>query len=403
MSPVRHVRDDGVVEHLEIRGIRPPAPTLPGAVRVIHGQRGGSGRRIGIVWHMLSGGGVETVNKGLAQALSREKWTVDGIVLRADEKYLDDARAFDDFVVLNAPWETPGLDTPLREMEGFQSLLIERNYDALIMSNCYSPFFVAKQHGTPIVEIWHGLGGWNAWRLPSDRIVAVSEATLRTIEPARPQHAPATIIHNGVDPERWAQVRGQRKAARKWFGIDKRSPVMLFCGRFSDEKRPGDAMRAFVLARKRNPDLKLLMVGTVFGGWNEHYIEMGQQIGLNWGVDAWHYELARDEVGQAYAASDVLVHTSTTEGFPMVVLEAMAAGLPVVSTYAGGTAEALEGVGYQAEVGNVRDLAEGIDSVLMRPQLRKAMAAAGQAKILREFTLKHQAEQYDAVLEELLS
>jgi glycosyltransferase involved in cell wall biosynthesis len=95
---------------------------------------------------------------------------------------------------------------------------------------------------------------------------------------------------------------------------------------------------------------------------------------------------------------------SFTEGLPNVVLEAFAAGVPVVATAVGGSPELVEdGVnGYLVPAGDAKALARRIMDVLSFPANQRAMGQEGREKVTREFTFQIQARQYRRLFEELM-
>lgn len=401
--------------HRTAMGEARPAPVTrwrstaaPGTVgpepRVLRGRRGGEGRRIGIFWSYLCGGGVETVNRDIADSLPRDEYIADAFVWQAEPTFLGLADSFDELVVLDQPFEPVGDErvgpfTPVERCASFQRFLMERRYDLFIMSCCWAPMWVVHMHGIPIIEYWHGFGLWNGWDMPSQAVVAVSETTLGQIEAIRPHHAPATVIRNAVDADRYAHVRERRAEARARLGLRAEAPVVLYCGRFSGEKRPEDAMRAFVRAREEKPDLQLLMVGTIMCGWEEYWLDLGRQIGLNWGVDAVRTVLSHDDIGLALAAADVMLHPSEWEGLGMVLLEGLAAGLPIVSTCAGGCGEVLDGVAVKVGVGDTEAMAREVNRLLGDAEACERMRQDGQRRVREEFTLEEQGRKLEGVIE----
>ena len=373
------------------------------APRVIKGGRGGRGKRIGIFWSFLCGGGVETVNRDIADRLPRDQYIVDAFVWQAEETFVGLAESFDELVVLDQPFEPIGQPgsgpfTPIEQCASFQKLLTERHYDLFIVSCCWAPFWLVHMHGIPIIEFWHGFGCWNGFDMPSQAIVAVSQTTRGQIEAIRPSHAPVTVIRNAVEADRYAGASARRGEARKRFGLPPEAPVVLYCGRFSAEKRPQDAMAAFVKARETRPDLQLLMVGTIMPGWSDYYVQMGTDLGLRWGVDAWHYVLPHDEIGLAFAAADVMLHPSEWEGLGMVLLEGLSAELPIISTCAGGCGEVLDGVAVKVAVGDTEAMAEAINGLLGNARKREAMRRAGQERVRESFGIEAWGKQIEAVV-----
>lgn len=409
MNALRHTTAEGVVREARVvrgPGSRPASAPFGDPV-TIKGARGGSGQRVGVFWSYLCGGGVETVNRDLAEGLPRDKYILDAYVWQALPQFLGMAESFDSLTVLNdhfedfAPQERLGPFTPIARCSNFQRTIEAQWYDAFIVSCCWAPFWLIHMHGIPIIEWWHGYGLWNDWDMPSQAIVAVSESTKRQIELFRPNHAPLTVIRNAIHTANYLDARRHWREARQRFGLQPNGPVMLYCGRFSGEKRPEDAMKAFVLAREHLPDLQLLLVGTCLAP--DYFVKLARDLGCRWGVDTWHYTLPHEEIYLAYAAADVMVHPSEWEGLGMVLLEGMAAGLPIVSTFAGGCAEVLEGIGAPVGVGDCEGMAREVVRFLTDGLLWERTSEAGKRRVTQEFELSDQSARVDALLQQVIT
>jgi colanic acid/amylovoran biosynthesis glycosyltransferase len=100
----------------------------------------------------------------------------------------------------------------------------------------------------------------------------------------------------------------------------------------------------------------------------------------------------RDRLRQA----DILLHAGLSEGIANAVIEAMACGLPVVTVDCGGMREAVrDGIeGYLVPPRNPQAMADAIMSLAFQPDLRRQMGAAGRQRVLRQFTVDRQAEQF---------
>jgi glycosyltransferase involved in cell wall biosynthesis len=97
---------------------------------------------------------------------------------------------------------------------------------------------------------------------------------------------------------------------------------------------------------------------------------------------------ARRDISHLLAACDVFVLASLYEGLPLSVLEAMAAGKPVVATRVGGVEEAIVdgATGLLVRSGNAGELAAAIRWILADPQRARAMGEAGRERVNRHFT-----------------
>ena len=117
----------------------------------------------------------------------------------------------------------------------------------------------------------------------------------------------------------------------------------------------------------------------------------------------------QEEVADVLAASDLFVLPSFSEGIPLALLEAMAAGLPVVATAVPGTTDVVSdpSLGLLVPSHDVAALAQGIARLLDNPDEARAMALAGQAHVRRHFDLaalvNATAALYEAVLAERVS
>jgi glycosyltransferase involved in cell wall biosynthesis len=112
----------------------------------------------------------------------------------------------------------------------------------------------------------------------------------------------------------------------------------------------------------------------------------------------------REDVASVLSALDVFVLTSHTEGLPNAVMEAMAAGLPVVATRAGGTDELVEEAvtGHLVEPGDGPALSEKVAALLRDPDARLRMGQAGLRRIEREFSIERMVERTVALYDEVL-
>lgn len=171
------------------------------------------------------------------------------------------------------------------------------------------------------------------------------------------------VLHNSIRPQPTVNETDVH-AVRENVGIQAGTKVVLSVGRLSKEKAHADLIRAFARLLRANPDLnaKLVIVGdgperanliaqTASSGVAEHAIFAGH---VN---DVWPY----------YAIADVLANASHSEGSPYVLLEAMAAGVPIVATAVGGVAEMLTNGehGRLVSPGNAGEMASAIADLLI--------------------------------------
>ena len=235
----------------------------------------------------------------------------------------------------------------------------------------------------------------------SDRIINVCEDT--KICCTRDYFIPIgkqSVIYNGVDFDKFTpDVQGE-------FVRDRHNlhgnPLILFVGVFKIRKRIPNLLYAMVEIIKEIPNAKLLIVG---GRW-------GYEGALRNLVSEWRLEdnvifagkVADDELPAYYAAADVVAVPSSYEGFPVVVLEAMASGKPIVASKVSGIPEAVidNETGFLIEKDNVKQLAEKIVILLKDPIKREKMGKAARERVIENFDWKKIAKQYKQEYQRLL-
>jgi glycosyltransferase involved in cell wall biosynthesis len=197
------------------------------------------------------------------------------------------------------------------------------------------------------------------------------------------------IVFNGVDTEVFAP--GDRAKARKALGLDQASPLALFVGRFVEKK----GLHLLEQAARARPDVTF-----AFAGWGHLDPE-------TWGLTnvSVFRGLSGRELAPLYQAADVFVLPSVGEGFPLVVQEALASGLPVIcgaeATTADPAASAeLAGVEVEAPDALAR-LLGALDSVLSA-KAKPADAARRRRLVEERYAWSAGADRYAALLRELI-
>ena len=245
------------------------------------------------------------------------------------------------------------------------------------------------------------LGAERALRERTLRFVCVCEsdvgkgAALGLLDRAR-----TSVIYNGIEPQGGgAAASAELGAFRAELGVEPDVPLALSVGRFHEQKDQRTLLDAWSRVAVRVPDAVLALIGSgpLEGSLREHAVALGLE-------ESMRFVVPRQGLGAAYADADVFVLSSLWEGFPYVVLEAMDAGLPVVSTAVDGIPEAVtDGVeGLLVVAGDASALAAAAGALLGAPERARAMGAAGRERVEREFTLERMVEGYVGLFEGLL-
>ena len=207
----------------------------------------------------------------------------------------------------------------------------------------------------------------------ASRIITVSEYDRRLGLEARIAPSDRLVtVHNGI-PDVPPALRADPE----------RSPVRLvMVARYGAQKDHPTLLRALASLRDHRWELDLIGDGPLMGETEA----LARDLGLDGRV---HFLGQRNDVDQRLAAAQVALLISNWEGFPLSILEAMRAGLPVVASDVGGVAESVRDgeSGYLVPRGDVTQLSNRLERLLSDPGLRGSLGASGRERFVRDFTL----------------
>lgn len=189
---------------------------------------------------------------------------------------------------------------------------------------------------------------------------------------------PETIA-NGIDTKAFERP-GARSRWRKANGFAPDDALIVSAARMEPQKNPLALIEAFATAVSAEPSCRLLMAGA--GTLLEAARERSAQLGI---AGAVHFLGVREDVPELLNACDVFALASDWEGHPLSIMEAMAAGLPVVATAVGGVPEIVASgiTGLLVSRGDVAALAEALLWLVRNPEQRAEMGAAARAESAR--------------------
>ncbi|WP_444685629.1 N-acetyl-alpha-D-glucosaminyl L-malate synthase BshA [Alkalicoccus luteus] len=201
----------------------------------------------------------------------------------------------------------------------------------------------------------------------SDEVTAVSNDLIRQTNELLDITKPITPVYNFVDDS--VYYKRQDSGLKKSLSIPDEVPVMTHVSNFRKVKRVEDVVKTFMRVRQEM-DVRLLLIGD--GPELPVIRAMVKQEGL----EPWvHITGTQKRVADLLSISDVKLLLSSKESFGLVLLEAMACGVPVIGSSAGGIPEVIEeGVtGYVVPVGDTEAAASRALHMLANPELRKKM------------------------------
>nr|BCX01989.1 MAG: glycosyl transferase family 1 [Bacteroidota bacterium] len=222
--------------------------------------------------------------------------------------------------------------------------------------------------------------------------VSISQGVAATVKALYGQRLNTPVIYNGIPTERFLSLNKPIKRQD-----EKR--VLLHIGRFAPQKNHLLLLEGFARAQARYPDLELWLVGD--GPLRPEVERWVRERGL---LDRVCLLGLRNDVPELLAQADMLLLPSDWEGVPLVVLEAMAAGKPVVATRVGGVPELVEDgrTGLLVPPQDPEALAAAILRLAQDAELRREMGEAGRRRALERFDIQKTARAYGELYLKLL-
>jgi N-acetyl-alpha-D-glucosaminyl L-malate synthase BshA len=202
------------------------------------------------------------------------------------------------------------------------------------------------------------------------------------------------VIYNFVDVSRFS--RKPIDAFRKVIAPNGER-ILMHASNFRKLKRVQDVVKIFAEVLKRIPS-KLLFVGD--GPERQTAEDLSRSLGVN---DSIRFVGKQEQMEDILAIADLFLLTSEYESFGLAALEAMAAGVPVVSTNAGGLKEInIDGeTGYMADIGDINTMSERAISILNNESILKQFKSRAAAHA-KQYDIQHIVPQYEKLYERFL-
>lgn len=359
------------------------------------------------MWRLSEGGGVQVVVRRLAEAVDPAEIDLHIITARPDWDDLSEVQAttyslgFGDWP--GRPWNklriSVAMARRLRQIDPdvvqLHSGMVWLGYAARVLAP-RTPFVLevhdapgSGRHGawTDRIEGW--CARWLGMR-PLCHSTEVAEA-LSARAGIRREHI--TQFPLGVDTERFAPLDpDQRHAWRSEHGIADDAVVAVAVGRPALPKRFDLAVDAAVAARQMVPELQLLVIGP---GSDETFAASLLARDRDGAVDLWDFV---PDLATAMASADILLSTSSYEGFGLTLAEGMACGLPVVAMSVGGVPDVVADgtTGHLVPTGDLRGFTERLIAVAADPDERAALGGAGRERAETRFSIGAMAASFTA-------
>lgn len=207
-------------------------------------------------------------------------------------------------------------------------------------------------------------------------------------------------VRTGLDFASWKPDRAARTSLRRAWGIPEDGAVVMTVARLSREKGIEVLVSAADQVRRACPNVRFVIVGD--GPLRSGLVEQIGRQGLESVVRLAGFHA---DIPSVLSAADLFVLPSHSEGMPNAVLEAFAAGLPVVASAVGGLVEVIEHerTGLLVPAGDATALAGAISRLLADGALAYALAQAGAAAVRERFSVERVAREYEDLYEHLVT
>jgi glycosyltransferase involved in cell wall biosynthesis len=197
-----------------------------------------------------------------------------------------------------------------------------------------------------------------------------------------------------VDVTRFRPRPERREEVRRSLGLPADARVIGCVANLNPEKGITDLVEAFIELHAAHPTTHLLLIGAEHDTHRNYVETIRRRLDMARATTSVHFVGERSDVDELLCAMDVFVLASHSEGTPTVVMEAMAAGLPVVCTRVGGTSEIVDdgADGALVPAADPRALAAAIRRILEDPAQSEALGAQARERAIADFSVERSAK-----------
>jgi len=216
------------------------------------------------------------------------------------------------------------------------------------------------------------------------------------------RHHPSRVILPGIPLEPYASP--DRAAARTLLGLDDGVPAIGIVGRLQPWKGQHVFLRAAARILATHPAARFFVIGDAVGGFSAEYPAELRRLAGELGIaEAVTFTGHRADIPALLPGLDVFVLASFDEPFGLVNVEAMAAGVPVVATRAGGVPEIVDDgeTGLLVPVEDDAAIAAAVGRLLAGPAFAGTIAKAGRARAFERFDIARYVEEITGLVEDL--
>jgi glycosyltransferase involved in cell wall biosynthesis len=235
----------------------------------------------------------------------------------------------------------------------------------------------------------------------TDRLIALTEAERQDhLDRAVGEADRFVVVPSGIDRERFGRARAQGKQQPDWFGCPPEALIVGSVGWLTDVKGHEYLIEAVAKLKPDFPSLHLVIIGS--GDRHDALLQQSELAGLR---DAVHLLGHRDDIEACLAGMDLFVLPSLNEGMGRALIEAMAAGLPVIASRVGGIPAVIshERTGLLVPPGDASALAEALRRLLDRPEWATQLGLAASRSVDSRYGSVSMVHAIESIFAEALS
>lgn len=358
-----------------------------------------------IIYTFSKGGGAESLLTTIVNNLNPDKYEIGIMEIVHDyikeEPINENIKVYPYYMVFDDPQRKIRMYSVYHEWDKVIEEYIPLDYDLYVSFNFLRPSFLlppGKKNIAWIHSDVYVLGQENmteeralqneAFR-KANRIVAISDITTQSLIDLFPEHRDKIqVIYNGLD------IQKVREKAKEQAAVNLQHPAILSVGRLDERKNPLRLLHIFAQLHQKNPDVHLYYLG--YGDLQKAVAEEADAQGISEQV---HFLGYHDNPFPIMTQADVIGMFSTSEGFPMALLEGVALDVPFVSSVIGGSRILANDQRCGRTVETDKEAAEALLELL---ETDKGVIKEECRTSIKRFELKEYIRQIEELFDEVL-
>ena len=235
----------------------------------------------------------------------------------------------------------------------------------------------------------------------AEKVIGVSEEIVLNLNKGLVPKKKLLVIDNGIDTEATFNIKDyNEKQLRRELGLREDSILVGSLGRLTEQKDYGTLILSAVEVLKKTNNCEFFIAGE--GLLKDALLQLVREHGVD---DSFHFVGYREDIGSLLKLMDIFVLSSLSEGLPMAMLEAMAAGLPIVVTRVGGIPQVVinNQNGQLVDKDNPQQLAEALLALVKSKEKRSLTGNNARKTILAKYSMHQMTQKHIELYNSIIS